>query len=192
MASIQTEAENSVNTFIKEQAKLPGKCSVKLAQFDNYYEVVQKLRSAKKFPKFELAPRGATALYDAICTTVDDLGAELAKLPEEKRPGKVLVVIVTDGFENASQTFDQQAVKDRIEHQKEVYGWDFVFLAANQDAVTTGAAFGINRGSTMTFDANPVGVHNTTNALNTYTSSLRSGEAASFTEKDREEALKKN
>ena len=86
-----------------------------------------------------------TALLDAIGRTIDDLGKRLAALPEEQRPGQVIVAIFTDGLENASQNYTGEKINKMIRHQREVYGWEFLFLAANQDAIATAARMGIDR-----------------------------------------------
>ena len=101
---------------------------------------------------------GCTALYDAICIGIDDLGRKFAAMPEAKRPDGVIFAILTDGFENASHTFTRRDVKNRIEHQSAKYSWEFRFLAANQDAITTGRDFGLAAESCVTFDASDAGV----------------------------------
>ena len=101
---------------------------------------------------------GCTALYDAICTGIDDLGRKFAAMPEADRPDGVIFAILTDGFENASRTFTRKDVKDRIEHQSTKYSWEFRFLAANQNAITTGHDFGLAAESCATFDASDAGV----------------------------------
>ena len=101
---------------------------------------------------------GCTALYDAICTGIDELGRKFAAMPEVERPDGVIFAILTDGFENASHTFTRKDVKNRIEHQSAKYSWEFRFLAANQDAITTGRDFGLAAESCVTFDATDAGV----------------------------------
>ena len=101
---------------------------------------------------------GCTALYDAICTGIDELGRKFAAQPETERPDGVIFAILTDGFENASRTFTRTDVKNRIEHQSSKYSWEFRFLAANQDAITTGRDFGLAAESCATFDASEAGV----------------------------------
>jgi hypothetical protein len=101
---------------------------------------------------------GCTALYDAICTGIDELGRKFAAQPEAERPDGVIFAILTDGFENASRTFTRTDVKNRIEHQSSKYSWEFRFLAANQDAITTGRDFGLAAESCATFDASEAGV----------------------------------
>ena len=101
---------------------------------------------------------GCTALYDAICTGIDELGRKFAAMPEAERPDGVIFAILTDGFENASRTFTRTDVRNRIEHQSTKYSWEFRFLAANQDAITTGRDFGLAAESCATFDASEAGV----------------------------------
>ena len=117
---------------------------------------------------------GCTALYDAICTGIDDLGRKFAAMPEADRPDGVIFAILTDGFENASRTFTRKDVKERIEHQSTKYSWEFRFLAANQDAITTGRDFGLAAESCVTFDASAAGVE----ALRCETSAFACGAAA--------------
>ena len=101
---------------------------------------------------------GCTALYDAICIGIDELGRKFAAMPEVERPDGVIFAILTDGFENASHTFTRRDVKNRIEHQSAKYSWEFRFLAANQDAITTGRDFGLAAESCATFDASEEGM----------------------------------
>src|SRR4029450_4606329 len=79
-------------------------------------------------------PRGCTALLDAVGQTIDDLGNRLAALTEKDRPGQVIVAILTDGLENASQRFNWKEIAGKIKHQTDTYKWIFLLLGANQDA----------------------------------------------------------
>ncbi|MFW0874199.1 hypothetical protein [Rhodococcoides corynebacterioides] len=98
----------------------------------------------------ELLPRGMTALYDAVGTFVTEVGAALAALQEERRPGSVTVLVMTDGYENSSREWSRRSVRALIEQQETQYGWDFVFLGANMDAVETGAQMGFTRDKSLT------------------------------------------
>ncbi len=89
---------------------------------------------------------------------VDELGRKFAAQPEVERPDGVIFAILTDGFENASRTFTRTDVRNRIEHQSSKYSWEFRFLAANQDAITTGRDFGLAAESCAIFDASADGV----------------------------------
>lgn len=143
----------ALNQLFSEQASQPGKCLVDYAMFDDKYELVFTNKPAAE-AKAVLTPRGMTALLDAIGRSVVDLGQRLANLSEEERPGNVIVVVVTDGFENASVEWTAEAVKDLIAQQEAKYSWDFVFLGANMDAVDVGTQYGFSPGSSLTYDIN--------------------------------------
>ena len=143
MASISTDAEGGINTFVEQQKKEPGEALLTLVQFDTDYEFVHSGMPIKQVPAFALVPRGSTALLDAIGRAINETGARLAKMEESQRPGLVVFVIVTDGQENSSREFKREQIRKMIEHQQSDYKWQFTFLAANQDAFAEGAALGI-------------------------------------------------
>lgn len=107
----------------------------------------------------EYTTDGCTALYDAICTGIDELGRKFATMPEPERPDGVVFAILTDGFENASCSFTHKDVRDKITHQSSKYNWQFRFLAANQDAISTGGHFGLDADSCETFEATEAGIN---------------------------------
>ncbi len=117
-----------------------------LVQFDDQYEVVyldKDINSADKLNEATFQPRGMTALYDAIGRTINSVGQRLADLSEDERPDKVLFVIMTDGFENASQEFNSARISEMINHQRNIYKWKFMFIGANQDAVLSAREIGL-------------------------------------------------
>lgn len=187
MALIRSDAEGAVKAYIEDQAKLDGECTVRLAQFDTVYEDVYKSTDIHSVPDYYLRPRGGTALTDGIAKLVTDFGVELSALDENDRPGTVIVVIVTDGQENSSREYTADAVKSLIEEQTDKYNWNFVFLAAGQDAIQTGAGYGIGAGSSLTFNAGNIA--NTIALASAYTTTTRSGLVGSFTEEDRKKAV---
>lgn len=189
MGMIQAEAQNAVNEFIKSQREEPGECTVRLDQFDNVFENVYPSTDINDVKDFVLVPRGMTALTDAMGFTITEFGQELESKPEDERPGTVIVVVVTDGHENASHEWTAEKVKELVKEQEDKYGWKFIFLAAGQDAIATGAGYGLRSGSTMTFDTANIG--QTMSATSVYASNLRSGNLNyEFTDEDRENAVK--
>jgi uncharacterized protein YegL len=152
MVSIKDDAQGGFNAFIEEQKKLPDEARLTLVQFDSEYEMLHENRPLKDIPAYTLIPRGNTALLDAIGRTLAAVGERLAKTSEDQRPGKVLVVVITDGQENASTEYNREKVFEAITHQKDKYKWEFLFLAANQDAIKAGASIGIR--NSMNFGAN--------------------------------------
>lgn len=189
MERIRVEAENSINSFIKSQRVLPGEATIQIIEFDDSYDVVVPSTNIQNDISYKLIPGGLTALNDAIGRGVQELGSQLAALTEDLRPAKVIVVIITDGAENASREFTQSAVREMISHQKDVYGWDFLFLAANQDAVLTASAYDIDSGSAISFGANAAGVRGVTATMDSYVEGTRSGRGYEISDEDRHKSM---
>lgn len=159
--------------FADQKAAQLGDVRVTFVQFDTEYETLYTRKPLSNVPAPHLNPRGATALLDAIGLTIDKLGETYAKAPEEERPAKVLVLIVTDGYENASKVYSRDRVFSMIKHQREVYSWDFVFLGANQDAIASGRDLGISMGKSMTYTSTQDGVGAMFTAASSYTARTR-------------------
>ena len=151
MQSIKDDTIGGFDAFLSEQRRLSGRCMVSLVQFDNEYEEVYTGRDITDAPGLTLVPRGSTAMLDAIGRAVNATGARLAALPEDQRPGTVIVGIMTDGLENASREFTYPTVKALIERQEQVYGWTFMYMGANQDAIEVGASLGVARDRALTY-----------------------------------------
>ena len=217
MGSCKSVTIEGLNSFINKQKMVKGEGTITLVQFDDCYEVNYDFLPLENTPLLtdsSYVPRGMTALLDAIGRTIDETGAKLAALPENKRPARVIIVIQTDGLENSStkyisppssfdinvrsfqhiQSYDKGArVREMIKHQQEKYNWDFVFLGAGQDAIATAINYGINAKSAMTYDTdNSVQAFN---SVSNYTSSyrsapnMRSAKLCSFSDEDRENAV---
>jgi len=192
MQSIRSDAEGAVNSFIEAQKAVPGKATFTLVQFDNRYEVVQENVDIQDAQPFVLYPRGSTALLDAWGRTFNSTGEFLAGLTEDERPGKVVVAIVTDGYENASREFTYDQIKTMTEKQRNEFSWEVVFLAANQDAVAVGANLGVATGSALTYAATGAGTQSSFDALTHSVVSYRSGgKGVNFTDEDRKNAVTK-
>ena len=144
MDAIQSDAEGGVNAFIEKQVNEPGEALLTLVQFDTEYEFLQKGVPIDKVPQYQLRPRGATALLDAVGRAINETGERLAKMPEQNRPGLVIFVIMTDGLENSSREFTKSQVKEMIEEQQNKYNWHFTFLGADQDAFAEARGLGID------------------------------------------------
>lgn len=159
MANVRGATIEGFNEFIHGQRAIAGECSVKLVQFDDQYEEVfdEPLAKVPPLTSKTFEPRGNTALHDAMGRTIISLGDSLAAMPEEERPGKVIVVVLTDGHENASKEFTAAQVAEMVKHQTEVYKWEFMFLGANQDAVLTAKRLHIPASSSLHYAATPGG-----------------------------------
>jgi uncharacterized protein YegL len=186
MSSIKTDMEGGFKTFLEKQKKEPGECLVSLYQFDNIYEAVFEAKPIGQVDEIVLVPRGWTALRDAIGKTINSVGERLAKTPEDERPEVIILVVITDGMENASKEFSAAQIKEMVTHQTEKYDWKFIFLGANQDAVLTGSEYGTSKGLSITYAANCAGVAGTFSALTSGVSCLRACSSYSFSEQDRQ------
>ena len=151
MTSIRTETIAGFDAFIAEQRKVSGKCQVTLAQFDDQYDVVYVDRDVADVPTLDLTPRGSTALLDALGRLIVTAGERLAALPEDKRPGSVVVGVMTDGYENASRDWTHAKIKELIEQQTRDYHWEFLYLGADQDAIEEGSKMGFAAAKSMTY-----------------------------------------
>jgi hypothetical protein len=157
MAVIDADTVGGFNTFVDEQKKAAGEATMTLIRFDDQYGVDYLDKPVKDVPTLRsVEPRGWTAMYDAIGKGINELGEKLAKLSEEKRPGRVVFVIITDGQENASKEFKLDQIKSLIERQTKLYNWQFTFLGAGQDAVLSGTMMGISAGNSATFKGSNV------------------------------------
>lgn len=168
MSDIEDDTKGSFNSFIKAQKAAEGKTVLDIYQFSGEVRRIVEHVDLASFSDDLMARytcSGCTALNDAVCTAIDTLGQEFAAMKEEDRPENVLMVIITDGFENASRKFSSSDVKERIKHQTEKYNWEFQYLAANQDAFATGSAMGIAADNCAAFAATPAGMRRTCGIL---------------------------
>jgi len=176
MSSIQDDIKGTFNEFLKKQREEPGKTVFDLFQFNDDVKRPVKSADLAKFHDDLMAKydcSGCTALNDAVCIAIDTVGHAFADMEEAERPEHVLCVIITDGMENASREYTAKDVKDRIEHQKAAYKWDFQFLAANQDAFATGEAMGIDHDSCMNFTHDVAGVNRLCARMSSCISAIR-------------------
>jgi hypothetical protein len=161
MSACRDATIEGFNSFLarQQQAGRPGD-TADLFQFDDQLEAVDKdapLAAAPLLTRETFVPRGWTRLLDAVGGAIDGLGSRLAGLPEEHRPGKVLVVVLTDGNENDSRRYYRHQVFRMIKHQQEKYAWTFAYIGASADAFTEAGSLGIAKGNTMQYAATPIG-----------------------------------
>ena len=180
MHHLRDDTIGGFNAMIEEQKGLPGTVSVTTVLFDTEVSILHDnvpLEAMEPLTRNDYCPGGGTALLDAVGGTIDVVGEELATLPEEERPDKVLFVITTDGQENASRAFSKEMVKQRIEHQQSKYNWRFIFLGANIDAVSTGASLGFGNGYSKTYTATQVGTESVYKAMSKTITTARSADS---------------
>ena len=161
MQSILDDAIGGFNTFLAAQQRQPGQAKLSLILFDNEYQVVHQavdIQQVEPLNQDTYVPRGSTALLDAVGKTIDAVGERLAATPESERPSQVIVSILTDGYENASQTYSKPKVAEMIKHQTEKYNWAFEFQAANMDAFAAAKELSITPDRVVQFEATGEGV----------------------------------
>ena len=160
MKSCQQAAIEGFNQFLADQQKTDGLAKLTLVLFDDEYLVPISsipVEEVVSLTDDTYQPRGCTALLDAIGQTIDNLGQRLAALAEKDRPGQVIVAILTDGLENASQRFTWKEIAGKIKHQTDTYKWIFLFLGANQDAIATAANLSIAANNAANYVADAAG-----------------------------------
>lgn len=148
MAGFEADTIGGFNATIEKQKKQDGKVYVSTVLFDNESEVVHDrvdINDIKPMAEKEYQVGGCTALLDAIGGAIHHIGNIHKYARPEDVPEHTVFVITTDGMENASHRYSSQEIKSKIKRQTEKYGWEFIFLAANIDAVETAKSIGIRR-----------------------------------------------
>ena len=160
MAGLESDTIGGFNAMLEKQRRQPGEALVSTVLFDNVSEVIHDradLRSVSPLTEKEYFVRGCTALLDAIGGAIHHIGNVHKYARPEDVPEHTLFVITTDGMENASRTYSSDRVKQMIQRQKARYGWEFLFLGANIDAIETAGHFGIDADHSVNYHADSVG-----------------------------------
>jgi len=177
--SMKPHAEAAVagfNDFLREQQAVEGIARLTLVLFDDRHEVpVDNLPVSEivDLDQETYTPRGTTALLDAIGRTIRDFRKRIKKLPEEERPGKVIFAIFTDGLENASRDYDWATIADKIRKRQDRDGWEFLFLAAGQDAIATAAQINIGAHNAATAAVGEMGIRTSSRAFSRKVKAMR-------------------
>ena len=160
MAGQEKDTIGGFNGMIEKQKKEPGEAYVSTVIFANNSRVIHDrapLARVEPLTDRQYYVGGCTALLDAIGGAIRHIGNVHKYAREEDVPEHTVFVITTDGMENASRMFGADEVKQMIQRQKEKYGWEFLFLAANIDAVETAGRFGISADRAVDYHADSVG-----------------------------------
>lgn len=160
MNAVREATISGFNHFLAEQQTDPQSCIFKLIMFDHLYEVRadwQDIHGIEPLSLTTYVPRRDTALLDAMGKTIIETGEKLAAMPEGERPGHVIIAILTDGMENASREFGEAQVVAMMEHQKEVYNWQFLFLASDIRTQSSPVAMAAGPQNNLAFAATRVG-----------------------------------
>lgn len=141
MEPIKRDTIGALNQFVSEQKVVPKSARFTLVQFNDQYEFTYDgvdLQSVEKLTEETYVTSGTTALLDAVCRTIDQIGERFSDMPESDRPGCILFAILTDGEENSSKEYNLKQTLSKIEHQQDVYGWEFLFLGVGGEGWVAG------------------------------------------------------
>lgn len=192
MESIRDDTIGGFNAFLNAQKTATGIATLTLVQFDSQdpYEVIYKFKPVQDVPELTretFVPRATTPLLDAMGRGINDLEKSLVDMAEEERPARVVMVIITDGQENASREFRKDRIEKMIREKQEKSDWQFVFLSADLAAIGDALAVGMPAAATLSHDKNSHGVGAAWASLSRRIMDYRSGakEDVSFSEEDR-------
>ena len=149
MAGLERDTIGGFNAMLDKQKAQAGECRITTVLFDHRYELLHDrtdIRAVRPITAREYRVGGSTALLDALGKTIHKIATAQKNTSEPFRAKRVMFVIITDGEENASREYAAKEVKEAIQRQKSRYGWEFIFLGANIDAVETAGRFGIDAG----------------------------------------------
>ena len=178
MGGLESDTIGGFNSMLEKQRKIEGKAFITTVLFDDQYELLHdrvSIDKVKNITEKEYFVRGSTALLDAIGKTIAKEKAIQDTLGKNEKADKVLFVIITDGLENASREYNSSTVKKLIETQKEKYGWEFLFLGANIDAIETANTIGINAERAVNYKSDSIGTKKNYDTLNKAVEEVRSG-----------------
>ena len=160
MSGLESDTVGGFNTMIEKQKKQNAPCYVSTVLFNHTSEVLYdrvKLGEVQKMTEDDFFVGGSTALMDAIGGAIHHIGNIHKYIRSEDVPANTMFVIMTDGMENASRRYSSDRVKQMIERQKKRYGWEFLFIGANIDAVETAARYGIDADRAVNYHADKEG-----------------------------------
>jgi len=178
MGGLESDTIGGFNAMLKEQQAVEGEASVTTVLFDDKYELLHDridIRAVAPLTDKDYTVRGSTALLDALGRTIHKIRAAQKHTDENYRAEKVLFVIITDGYENASREYSAERIKRQIEHQKQKYGWEFVFFGANMNAVMEAGKLGIAADRAQNYFANAIGTSAAYATMSSISTAYRGG-----------------
>lgn len=176
MGGLESDTIGGFNAMIRKQAKEEGEALISTILFDEQTEVLHdriSVDQVEPMTEEQYYVRGCTALLDALGGAIHHIGNVHKYARDEDRPEKTLFVITTDGMENASCRYTSEQVKHMVERQKEKYGWEFLFLGANMDAITVAGNFGISADRAFNYECDEEGTELNFKVLSETVSAVR-------------------
>ena len=188
MSGLESDTIGGYNSMLSKQKKEEGEATITTVLFDDEYELLHDRISIKGVGSItdkEYFVRGTTALLDAIGKTLNKIINVQRHTAEDEKAENIMFVIITDGMENSSYEYNYDKIKNMIEHQKNKYGWEFIFLGANIDSVATAEHFGIDKDRAADYKADSKGTLLNYEVISETVSSLRKNKKVSSSWKDR-------
>lgn len=182
MGGLEDDTIGGYNAMLEKQKKEPGEAIITTVLFDDSYELLHdriNIKGVRPISNKEYYVRGTTALLDAIGRTINKIVNVQKNTSEDERADKVMFVITTDGMENSSREFTYERIRKMIEHQKNSYGWEFIFLGANIDAVDTAKQIGIDEDRAANYHADGDGILLNYSVISETVSNLRANKEIS-------------
>lgn len=176
MSGLEEDIIGGYNSLIRKQQDEEGEAFISTVLFDDRTEVLHDrvpIEKIKPMTEKEYYVRGCTALLDAVGGAIHHIGNVHKYAREEDRPEKTLFIITTDGMENSSRRYSFDQVKKMVERQKEKYGWEFLFLGANIDAIDVAGRFGIKADRAVNYECDSRGTEVNYRALSKAVSRVR-------------------
>lgn len=168
MLNLTEDTIGGYNSLLKEQRKQDGEAKITTVLFDDRYIMLHDgvdIKNVKDITKKEYCPRGMTAMLDAVGRTISKIDQKITRMPEEKRPGNVIVTIITDGYENASCEYTWKSVQSMIKEHRENHNWIFTFIGANIDTKEVSERMGINKDLARTYTPSKKGTESVYKAV---------------------------
>jgi len=188
MSKIKDDTIGGFNAFLDDQRDESGTATVTLFEFNTNVDLIYRDQPIADAPLLDGAtytPGGKTALHDALITAIKETRTQIVEQPDE-RPDSVIVVVLTDGKENASET-PQDEVRDQVKYQREEAGWEFLFIGANQNAALTAAEIGMDADRSLDMEHSSEGTRAAYDSTSERISQARrEGNTGGFNKKDRE------
>ena len=160
MGGLESDTIGGYNAMLQRQRDTGGRVVVSTVLFDDRCEVLYDRVPLERLPQMtrrDYYVRGCTALLDALGGAIHHIAGVHRRLPAHERPSKTIFVITTDGMENASRTYDYRRVQQMVRREEKRYGWEFLFLGANMDAIATAARMGISADRAATYLSDSAG-----------------------------------
>ncbi|WP_088005467.1 vWA domain-containing protein [Indiicoccus explosivorum] len=178
MAGLESDTIGGFNALLAKQKNGAGEANVTTVLFNHGYDLLHDripIDGVSLMTDREYEVGGTTALLDAIGSTINKIGNAQKRTAEDLRAGKVMVVITTDGMENSSREYSAEKIRTMIGRQKSEFGWEFIFLGANIDALSTAGRFGIDEDFAVDYHADEEGTDLNFKVMSEMISSVREG-----------------